>query len=483
MTPSLDSKLALPRLALAVLLAISVAIVGPATPSKAAATGSVNFPNNSYGTMSPGISFGGVNVPFTIEAWFRVDSASATGTIVIVGAAPGAYQGLTLYRYPGSQEQWRLDSSGSDAVLFDFAQTPSLGQWHYIAATRDSSGYMQIWIDGVASTSGRRNAGINGAPAFTGLTSQIGAWSGNNQYNDGTYISNLRATNTNLFATTASTLTIPTSPFEVVSVGGLSVTKLLMNTATLTDSSGTQTSIVSTGSPVLSSQNPFFAAATVTGISPSSGPSQGGTPVTISGTNLANATVTVGGVAATIVSTSATSVEILTPAGSVGTQSVVVAGAAGTPTTSFEYQAINLPGAPTSVGATSGVSLGSVVTWSAPGSNGGSAITEYQVLSSGGQTCTSATTTCTMTGLQAGTSYTFTVRAKNILGYGVYSSASSAATTAPQATSTESAMPIQLASTGVQKHAATLFGITSLSLIGLGATILGYRRALRRKAI
>jgi hypothetical protein len=189
----------------------------------------------------------------------------------------------------------------------------------------------------------------------------------------------------------------------------------------------------------------------------------------------------VGGAAATIVSTSATTVEILTPAGTVGTQNVVVTGAAGTPTTTYTYQVINLPGAPTSVNATSGGSFSSVVSWTAPVSTGGSALTEYQVLSSNGQTCTSTTTACTISGLQAGTAYTFTVRAKNILGYGVYSTASASATTATQAT--PSAQTPELASTGVQMPFALVLGMSSLALIGFGSTVLGYRRTVRRGTI
>jgi hypothetical protein len=467
-------------LILTVVLAISVALVGPALPSQAEATGSVYFPNSSYGTMSPGISFGGVNDPFTIEAWFKTEYSHGGESIVIIGA--GSNKGLSLLSVPGGgYSEWKLDSQAWSAVIFQFAQTPSLNEWHYIAATRDSSGYMQIWLDGVASSSGRTNSSNANTPDFTGSTSQIGAWTGNTRYNQGTYISNLRATNTNMFDTTASTLSIPTAPF-----GAVSGTKLLMNTATLIDSSGTQTSIVSSGSPVLSSQNPFFGAATITGISPVSGPSQGGTPVTITGTNLANATVSVGGAAATIVSTSATTIEILTPAGTVGAQNVVVTGAAGTPTTTYTYQLVNLPGAPTSVNATSGGTLSSVVSWSAPASTGGSALTEYQVLSSGGQTCTSTTTACTVLGLEAGTAYTFTVRAKNVLGYGVYSAASASATTAAtatQATTTSTPTPAPtavLAITGVQWPFALVLGISSLVLIGLGATMFGYRRANRR---
>ncbi len=86
--------------------------------------------------------------------------------------------------------------------------------------------------------------------------------------------------------------------------------------------------------------------------------------------------------------------------------------------------------APTSVSATANGNKQSVVTWSAPSSNGGSTISSYTVTSNGGQTCTSATTSCTVTGLLDATSYTFTVTATNGVGISVASAASSSVATA-----------------------------------------------------
>ena len=85
------------------------------------------------------------------------------------------------------------------------------------------------------------------------------------------------------------------------------------------------------------------------------------------------------------------------------------------------------PSAPTSVAATSYATAQSVVTWIAP-SDGGSAITGYTVTSSGGQTCTTVTTSCTVSTLLNSTAYTFTVTATNTNGTSSASSSASATT-------------------------------------------------------
>jgi uncharacterized repeat protein (TIGR02543 family) len=90
------------------------------------------------------------------------------------------------------------------------------------------------------------------------------------------------------------------------------------------------------------------------------------------------------------------------------------------------------PNAPTNVSASSNGNQQSIVSWSAPSSDGGSAITGYTATSNSGATCTTTTTSCTITGLALGTAYTFTVTATNTLGTSVASTASSSVTTASQ---------------------------------------------------
>jgi hypothetical protein len=89
-----------------------------------------------------------------------------------------------------------------------------------------------------------------------------------------------------------------------------------------------------------------------------------------------------------------------------------------------------VPGKPTGVTATAG-NASSLVSWTAPASNGGSTITGHTVTASDGtHTCTwtSGPLSCTVSGLTNDTAYTFTVTATNGVGTGPASDPSAAVT-------------------------------------------------------
>ena len=89
---------------------------------------------------------------------------------------------------------------------------------------------------------------------------------------------------------------------------------------------------------------------------------------------------------------------------------------------------ITIPGPPTNMVGTIANSQ-SVISWTAPASTGGSAITGYTVTSTPGSfTCATTSTSCTVTGLTNGTAYTFTATATNAAGVGLASIASSSIT-------------------------------------------------------
>jgi hypothetical protein len=89
-----------------------------------------------------------------------------------------------------------------------------------------------------------------------------------------------------------------------------------------------------------------------------------------------------------------------------------------------------VPGAPGTPTASAG-NAQATVSWTAPSSDGGSAITNYTVTSMpGNKTCTkaSAPLSCTVSGLTNGTAYTFKVVATNAIGDGPASAASNQVT-------------------------------------------------------
>lgn len=93
----------------------------------------------------------------------------------------------------------------------------------------------------------------------------------------------------------------------------------------------------------------------------------------------------------------------------------------------------SLPGAPQTVNGTPSGDTQIDVTWSAPEDNGGVAITSYQAKATpSNKTCTATApaTTCTVTGLATKTSYTFIVKAINVVGSGPWSASSGSISTA-----------------------------------------------------
>jgi|GEM_PF-2456803 len=110
----------------------------------------------------------------------------------------------------------------------------------------------------------------------------------------------------------------------------------------------------------------------------------------------------------------------------VNNNAVLFGGFDGTNALSDTWSFVVAPSAPVKVRATSNANTQSVVTWIAPTSNGGSALTGYSLVAKdltvarrGGQTCTTTgLTTCTVAGLTNGDQYVITVSATNAVGTG-----------------------------------------------------------------
>jgi formylglycine-generating enzyme required for sulfatase activity len=141
-----------------------------------------------------------------------------------------------------------------------------------------------------------------------------------------------------------------------VTVGGVAATGVtVVNATTVTavtpaGTAGAKTVSVTTPGGTANLTNAFtyvVPAPTLASVSPTSGPTTGGTTITLTGTNLTSATsVTVGGVAATGVTVvNATTVTAVTPAGTAGARDVAVTTPSGTATAAgaFTYAIVTVP--------------------------------------------------------------------------------------------------------------------------------------------
>lgn len=179
-------------------------------------------------------------------------------------------------------------------------------------------------------------------------------------------------------------------------------------------------------------QYTYVAAPHPTDMSPSTGPTLGGTTVAVTGTDLSGATVTLGGSPVALDVNTGTSIQFTTPSGAAGAWDVSVTTVGGTTSAgSFTYVAPPVPVAPGPVPSVSAVpgDSSATVSWRPPHSVGSFAVSTYQVRATpGGASCLTATLSCAVRGLANGTAYRFTVRALSGAGWGAWSDSSAAVT-------------------------------------------------------
>ena len=154
-------------------------------------------------------------------------------------------------------------------------------------------------------------------------------------------------------ATAGTVATNAGGGFKVTGTHTYSKTGSFTTTITINDVGGSTAS--ATGTATVSPPRPV-----VTSVSPSAGPTAGGTSVTITGTNLGGATaVKFGANAAKVTTNTATQIVATNPAGSAGTVDVTVTNASGTSATSAnDHYTYVAPPAVASVSPSSGPAAG-----------------------------------------------------------------------------------------------------------------------------
>ncbi len=412
-------------------------------PTTVTSLNRVNPATTNLGTVNWTLTFAAANTG-VVASNFNLSGAAAAGSAV---GAPTTGNGGLTWNVP-------VTTGGTDGAL-TLNLTNSIGTTPGVSTALPFVG-QSYTIDKTAPTIGI------GAPSASSIAAGAGSITYTVTYADTNFNSSTLSTGDITLNSTGgasgtigvsgsgSTRTVTVSSITGVGTLGISIaagtaSDTAGNTAPSAGPSATFSVLSPPGAPTIGTATAGNASASVTFTAPAS---NGGSPITSYTVTSSPGGITGAGATSPIVVSGLTNgtpyTFTVTATNGVGTGAASTASAAVTPAT--------VPGAPTSPVATRG-DMSASVAFSAPASNGGSAITSYTVTSSpGGITGTGAASPIVVSGLTNGTPYTFTVTATNGVGTGAASPVSNSVTPATVPTVTSPT------STGITLTTATLGG-------------------------
>jgi len=454
-------------------------------------TGTVSTETSAYSPVGGSISFNGTNQSLTIEdnadfdlgtgnftiEWFQYQTGTSTWPRVF---SIGQYSGgvdIGVSIESGTVYVW---VEGGYRLSYNLGGTANyFNQWRHFAVVREGS-TLSLFYNGNKVTSVSNSQDIQ-----VGLPLQIGT-EGTANTNFPGYVTNFHwVKGTAVYS--GATYTVPTSPLTRAAN-----TKLLLlalgDSAKFTDSSAAPKTVTPLNSPTFSTKNPFIAtnpdAPTLNSITAGNG------QLTISyfssyngGSSLTDYEYTIdsGSNWVSFGSTSSLVINSLTNGTSyqVAIRSKNILGVS---SASGNVTAIprTTPGAPTSISGITG-NQQIRLSWTAPTSTGGAAISDYKIeFQTGGGSWstfadgTSTNTSATVTGLTNGVAYSFRISAFNSAGFGATTASSTTFTPNLSTDSSLSNLTLSSGSIGTFSSVTTNYSVTvanSISSVTITPTV------------
>ena len=162
-------------------------------------------------TSGDNVDFGTSGSPFTLEAWVYPTTSTQGTNAGIVGSYSSAVDdtGFDLTAsYSGNQVYSVYVGSGS-AAWSQFQTAPKPYQWQHVAVTRDTSGNIRLFVDGVRD--GRLDVAGSGDISSSNKQLRIGYFWGNQYYNG--YITNVRLSDNVRYPDVSTNFTPPSQKF------------------------------------------------------------------------------------------------------------------------------------------------------------------------------------------------------------------------------------------------------------------------------
>ena len=205
--------------------------------------------SGDYLTVADNAAFQVGSGAFTLECWVYLTTTGTDIRIYSYQPASGTASVMNLYRLATNVFALALrDSGGSGYTEYTTTSTVLANTWYHVAAARDASGNIAIWVNGA-----RENSTASSTQSIASGLPGIGGRANGTQIITG-YLSNLRLVKaTDVYGASNTSITVPTSPLT----SDANTSLLTCQSNRFVDNSGTPKTITVNGNTSVQPFSPF----------------------------------------------------------------------------------------------------------------------------------------------------------------------------------------------------------------------------------